>query len=633
MVDLQPNTYILNWSSYGNGTNNNFNYTDDFAYIVNPFPTILTLNYQIGYSNVFRPYDILCTFNSTDSSLNATNIRKYIANSTGVFQLYSTKIVSGMNSQSLDTNVIIPATSPNNMSWYCNATLTDSSEITSIIEHYNSTTCQANSWNTNFTDYVTNSRTFTINISYDTIQYPASSAKLCSNLTNSPTNFACISMDSKIIGNNNIFTKTIDLPNLSGMYEFYYSYELGNSDGSSVITNYLCADGGILCFANLTNIKLDECNTTVPTKTLNFTGWNQDLLTRVNPFNFKSTLIYFIGNGTTYKTISFNNLSIPEMNLCIDTNVTYKISGVVEHSEDYYQTGTYYFNRYNINNISQNINLYFMNGSLSTSFIILVQSTSQVPLPNYFVYIYRYYPATDTSLLVQTVKTDSAGKGIGFFITETVDYSFIITDTYGNIVLTTGNRKIIPETTPYTLIFTVGTPTPSPFVYFNNLTGITYNLAWNKATNIVSYVYSDSNTSFFESFLIVSYLNSTGNNPVICNISSTDSTRVLTCDLTGNLSGSYVAQAYVIRGGITYQVNSINFDIFGFNAGMLGLFGGFLIILICSFALVWNEVAGIILIDIGVIIVNILGLINFGIIGISAVIGISVLIVIFLERG
>ena len=162
---------------------------------------------------------------------------------------------------------------------------------------------------------------------------------------------------------------------------------------------------------------------------------------------------------------------------------------------------------------------------------------------------------------------------------------------------------------------------------------MTYTLAWNQGSKKVSYVYSDSNSSFQNAYLTVSYQNYSGGSPVVCNISSLNTPASLICDLSSNLSGSYIAQAYTIRNGVSYLVNTINFDISGFNAGMLGLLGGFCIILICSFAFAWNEVAGIVMIDVAVIANQLLGLINFGIIGVSAILGISVLILIFLERG
>lgn len=619
--NILPATYIYNWTAYGNGTNHVINSTGNYYYTVNP-SEVQNIYPDNNTKSVYATNPFEC---AADIPSWINNITLFI-NGVPVYTVYNTTGVQTL--MYLDYNYTWTGYPWHTFNWTCLMNYGTNLVAYSPVYLFTNAGDIVNYVDDNFTGLVTDSKTFTINISYDNTRFNVAGAQLFTNLTN-PSYIPLITISS---GNNSIMTTTIDLPNISNTYGFQYSWNLVELNGStSYVDGYDCNDYNG-CPAKLIDINFGECNATLNIKALNFTAWNQDTLNMVKPFDFKSTLKYFLGNGTTYKATSFNNLSVNEKDICIDNPFNYKISGDVQYDSVPYQTGNYYFNRYNVDGYLQNISLYFMNTTQSTSFIILVQDISQVPQVNYYVYIYRYYPATDTSNLVQTIQTDSAGKGIGFFETETTDYSFVITDSFGNVVLTTAKRKIIPETTPYTLIFTIGKAIPSPFDYFKNLSQITYTLGWNKATKQVSYVYSDSNSTFDYSRLEVDYLNYSGGNGVICNLTNTDATGISSCDLSNNLSGSYVAQAYTIRNGIEYFVNSINFDISGFNAGMIGIFGGFLIILICSFVLVWNEVAGIIMIDLGVIGVQLLGLINFGIIGVSAVIGVSVLIVIFLER-
>ena len=66
--------------------------------------------------------------------------------------------------------------------------------------------------------------------------------------------------------------------------------------------------------------------------------------------------------------------------------------------------------------------------------------------------------------------------------------------------------------------------------------------------------------------------------------------------------------------------------------GRMGLFGGFFILLACAFVFKYNEIAGILAMDAGVIAVNSLGLIAFGKVFVTAIIAASILIIMVLER-
>ena len=117
----------------------------------------------------------------------------------------------------------------------------------------------------------------------------------------------------------------------------------------------------------------------------------------------------------------------------------------------------------------------------------------------------------------------------------------------------------------------------------------------------------------------------------VCDVNLTNANGVITCNLQ-NQTGSFKAVAYIYRDS-KYIVNTIFFDITNFNLGNIGIFGGICILLICCFAFAFNEVAGIVLIYVGVIFVNALNLINFGWVTVCATAAISIVILIVLERG
>jgi len=476
-----------------------------------------------------------------------------------------------------------------------------------------------NSQTYNPTTYEYTYESFSINLTYNPSIFTHTEANLVYNNTIRDTVYSTGS------GSEAIFTDSFSIPSISNEINnsFYWNITLVNATG-----NYYYVTDEIN--QTVKPISLSECGVT---KTLNFTASDQSTLNRILLFDFKGTFNYFINKTGVYKNVSFNNLSINELDLCINPNITIYIDATIEYTAPGFQTNHYYFNDFPINNISQMIDLYLLNSTDSTSFIIKVQDVNQLPLHNYLVYVYRYYPATDTYENVQILQTDEDGKSVAFFITETVDYKFVIKDTDGLTVLTTDKRKIIPETTPYTITFTIGEDFGSPWIWAENITGLTYSLYFNKTTNITTLTYLDTNTSFSKATLIIKQLNYAGNNIIICNSSSNITGWTLTCDLTGNKTGSYAAQFYLTR-DITYLVDQYLFEIEDFTSivGNLGLLGAFFILLICATAFAYNEAAGIIMMNLGVIFVNALKLVNFGIVFITGMIAVSILILIVLEK-
>jgi hypothetical protein len=469
----------------------------------------------------------------------------------------------------------------------------------------------------------TSAETFILNITYDTTYYQTSLVNLIYNGTT-------YSSTTTTSGINTIFTTSLNIPSITGTQQnrsFYWNIALTNLTGTYYFNS---------TFNNQTvnSINLGECTGTTIYKALNITAWNEKTLLRVNLFDLKGTLTYSSSIGGSQKNYSFTNSSIAEKDICININGTLYLNGLLEYSNSSFQTKNYYFLDYPVSNATTNLKLYMLPTTSSTSFIIKVQDTNILPLPNYYVSIFRYDAGNETPYLVQVVKTDLQGQSIAFFETETVDYKFLIYDTNGNLVYTSDKQKIIPQETPYTIVFTVGTDLPNPISYLNNLTGLTYTLGYDKPTFLVTYTYTDTNTSFVSSQLIVSKSNLTGTDTTICSISKTDTSGVITCDLTGNESGNYYATAYITRGSQIF-IYRINFEIetFSDTAGLLGVLGAFFILLIAGFIFSYNEVASIISLNIGIIALNIIGITHFGLIFITSTMAISILLLIVLERG
>jgi len=119
----------------------------------------------------------------------------------------------------------------------------------------------------------------------------------------------------------------------------------------------------------------------------------------------------------------------------------------------------------------------------------------------------------------------------------------------------------------------------------------------------------------------------------MCNESSTLNSATLTCDV-GDEDGFYTATAYINRGAGEVLDRQIGFQIETLSGivGLLGLFYGFFLILVSAFVFKFNEIAGIWAMTITVFLVNIIGLINFGGVFVTAMIAVAIIITWVMER-
>jgi hypothetical protein len=268
----------------------------------------------------------------------------------------------------------------------------------------------------------------------------------------------------------------------------------------------------------------------------------------------------------------------------------------------------------------------------STTFILKVQDTNLLPIADALIEIQRLDVGTGNFSIVQIAKTDDNGQTVGFFKTETVDYRFIIKKD-GVTLLTTGAGKVVPETAPFTLTFTVGADEGAPWVRFEDLVDLTSTLTFNNTNSIASFEYEDISGNFTSSRLLVILQNLSGSSQTICDVNSTQSAAILTCDVN-EVEGTYTASGFITRGTDIFLVNQIIFKVESFSstAGLLGVFLAWFIILVSAFAFKFNEIAGIVLMNLTVIMVNLIGLVNFGFLFIFGMLGVSIMIIVLLNK-
>jgi hypothetical protein len=406
-------------------------------------------------------------------------------------------------------------------------------------------------------------------------------------------------------GDTRVYTSSLNVPTITDSTEnksFYWTI-VGSVNSNT--TTYVQTVNKI--FLNTTT----GCNYLVA----NFTDYDEETLVRINPFLFRATFNYWLGDGSIKGTAIVNNISINELNLCFDVaNTTLYSEAIIEYGDSnvQYVTRNYYYINASFNsNASQNVDLYSLNLSSSTSFILQVYAPDSTPDPNVFINTMRYYPGEDKWRLVQMAKTSDAGISVGYFKTEIPDYKFILVKD-GVVVLSTSSQKVVPQTAPYTITFYLGNNPGEAWLPFQNQSNFQYSLTYNDTTKMVYYDYIDTSGSLSYVKLLVTQNNYTGQSRTVCNVSSVAVAGVISCNVTG-YSGDMTARAYLSRSP-EWLVSLIAFTINGIQqySGLIGPLIGWLILICCVFIMIPNPTAGIVLINVALWFDNLLGLLNLG---------------------
>lgn len=432
-------------------------------------------------------------------------------------------------------------------------------------------------------------------------------------------------------------TNIIDIPLVSeGQFENKsFFWEIDAFDGTSSVSTNTTANE-----QNVSRINLELCDGVFTTQALNFTAFDEQNITRIDPFLFDANFDQWIGNGTVKRQSNFTNSSIDEVTLCISpTDEEYFIDATIEYDEaenttSIYTLRNYFFQNDTINSTSQDIFLFLLEESSSTSFILKVQDDSLLPVEGVLIEINRFYPGTNEFRIVQIAKTDDLGKSVGFFETEIVDYKFFITRN-NSILLETGLQKVIPETSPFTLTFNIGEPLGEPWKTQDIITDLDSNITFNRSSLVVTYVYIDTSNELDlgRLFVIRQSLTNSSADVTICNENSTLSAATLTCNVT-TTEGFYIGSGFITRFNIEELDLQITFNIESLSSivGLLGLFYGWFLILIASFMFRFNVVAGIWSITTTVFLINLMGLISFGSVFVTATIATAIILTWIMER-
>lgn len=435
------------------------------------------------------------------------------------------------------------------------------------------------------------------------------------------------------IGSGNyVSNKTLDisLTNSTINKTFYWTIDyFGGGSATTAVLNQ-----------TVSPIHLEQCNATYTVQTRNYTVYDEGNLAKIYNFAFYSTINYWLGSGVYYKTLSISNPFINETRLCISPgSETFIANGIIQYGDNNlsYTTRQDYLIQSNLDNVSQDKYLYLLDNDDSTTFILKVQDFTQTPVVGAYITIQRYYPGTNTYQTIQTAQTDEDGETLGFLKTETVEYRFIITNSSGYALKITDKAVVFGKTVPYTLLFTVGEIIGIPWEEFEDRSGLNTSLTYNNNTKMVGYIYVDANSSFVSSRLYVEKTNPSGLPTIICNVTSTSSSNLLSCDLSAYNESSFKAVGFNTRyisgqntelstNVIIVQIDNI-IDIFGNE----GLFWAWVIILTSALTMLYNPIAGMWVVTAATIFVRVIGLAKFGMIWIFGLIVLSIMVSMMLK--
>lgn len=414
----------------------------------------------------------------------------------------------------------------------------------------------------------------------------------------------------------------MDVPLLIGTVSenrtFFWSITFQRGDGTFFFQNLTSNQ------QNVSRILLTSCAS--GTTTLNLTTWNEENITRrLLPFDFYGTFNYWLGAGNIYKNLSVSNSSINESVFCLNLNETFYINAHIQYEKISFVKRNYYLINATLTNITEHLNLFFLNLSQSTSFIVEVKDQNQLPIQQAYLYFQRYYPGTGNFETVEMGRTDTTGSTVGHFEAETEDYKVIIVKD-GEVLFESGTQKIFCRETPCTIIFQIQAVVGTEWQSFGDVSNLIWTLEFNETSKIWTYVYVDTSGLTQYGRLYVFYERGTGQVD-ICNTNTTSSSATLSCNVTGYEGKTIYAAAYISRSPeILVYLKSIVVEglksIFGLEGLVLSMF----ILLLLGLAGLWNPAVGIILIIVGMVTLNLIGLASFGAVTISGVIFIALLL-------
>lgn len=441
---------IYNWtcSAYDNATISQRGNTTVWKLTVDTGPPLINITY---------PYNIV-----NYQKLNNNLIINWSISDPNLDSCYGSydEGLTNFSVNCLNNNITINVTSitNNNTFWlWANDTLENSAnasntwtyDIIENLQRYNSSS------------YETKDETFILNLTYN------SSKTISTRLFYNGTFYAATKVGT---GNNTLFVSVIDIPSITipSNKSFYWETTLDTAVSYSPSSNQ-----------SIRNISFINCAPTDDVKYLNFSFKDESANIPINATAETTDFIYFLGSGTTSKTLTFvNSTDNFEYDFCFYPNdaAVYLDTGF-RYSKTGYPTRTLTYDNERFTNSTTNKILYLLAtvDGIYSSFQVLTNANQ--PISGVSVILSRYLSSVWTQISSGTTGADGI---ITFWNNPDLQYNYTFTKSgYDNYSI-----LLYPTQASYTIYLAGGTTTT--YNYTNYERGMNWKLSPPPGTELLN---------------------------------------------------------------------------------------------------------------------------------------------------
>lgn len=408
---------------------------------------------------------------------------------------------------------------------------------------------------------------------------------------------------------------------------YWWNISVGGSNVSTNLSYIMPAQ--INGSQGLNRIRMLPCAAPMQNWTVNFSVF--DAIDLKTPIISNLNGLFFVWVDSGNRNYSYSLSGNYNYSFCIFPGwVSYKMNTTLVYTNASYATGNYITQSQQFSNTTQNINLYLLNLNNATSVLFTVYNNIKVPQANVVIIAQKLDQATSTYTTVASGQTGYDGT-VSLYLQLGQYYQFVIQ--INGITL-----AIIPafqvNTNSYPLYITGNYV--AMFNYINSISAsctpsnVTYHLtcSFNDLSGLMSYISLKVTTnSLINTSITLCSLNSTASSGSFdCNLAPYNQS-IMTYAMTGTFQTSPVSYTTLADGIINWAGNQPLMAL-----GGTGIFLALILVVTLFFAGMMNSPAtAMILGCVGLIMSQIIGLINIGWFDLIPVILTAVIIVYKLE--